>query len=273
MTVVVVGNIDALIGRTADVPATAVELLLFMTIGGLARLNHRRNWHERWIDYRLLAELCRKQAILSPLGFKLPRSEIMRIAAETSDEKTVQAPKASWIAWYVEAALRSAPLPDGDSARRKRRVYDLGLALVRSQERYHRERSARCEHADRRLGKLGKTCFLATVGLVVVRLVLSSSGRLCTLSDLSVLSAAMLSAASAAFVALRFYAEFGFLARLSSRMWRLMSYVENELAAIDLNVPLSSLELGRTLESLSISMLQDMAGWAELFRIRAVEAS
>jgi hypothetical protein len=49
-------------------PAALIELVLLLAIAGLVWANHARRWHPRWIEYRLLAELCRKQQALALLG-------------------------------------------------------------------------------------------------------------------------------------------------------------------------------------------------------------
>ena len=51
---------------------TALECVSLGMIVAFVVANLWRDWHPRWIDYRLLAELCRKQQALAPVGWSLP---------------------------------------------------------------------------------------------------------------------------------------------------------------------------------------------------------
>jgi hypothetical protein len=52
----------------AEQLATGLEIVALGGIGGLVMANHFSRWHERWISYRLAAELRRKQCVLALLG-------------------------------------------------------------------------------------------------------------------------------------------------------------------------------------------------------------
>ena len=43
-------------------------------------------------------------------------------------------------------------------------------------------------------------------------------------------------------------------------------------SAVELDQPLASRDLGRIMQELAISMMQDVGGWMQLFRIKALEA-
>jgi len=78
-------------------------------------------------------------------------------------------------------------------------------------------------------------------------------------------------ATSAAFVGIRAYAEFELLAHQSARMQATMQTAMADLETLHLDRPLASYELGAALYAVAISMLQDIAGWAQLFRMKTVE--
>jgi hypothetical protein len=48
-----------------------LERAALLTALALGVANHRRRWHQRWIEYRLLEELCRKQQALARVGWSL----------------------------------------------------------------------------------------------------------------------------------------------------------------------------------------------------------
>jgi len=81
---------------------------------------------------------------------------------------------------------------------------------------------------------------------------------------------ALLPAASAGFIGIRAYAEFELLAHQSARMQAAMQGALVELDILPLDRPLASQELGAELYAVAISMLQDIAGWAQLFRVKTV---
>ncbi|MDR3462331.1 MAG: hypothetical protein P4L76_08460, partial [Beijerinckiaceae bacterium] len=62
--------VTSLLGHAVLPPLVAlmIEIVLILSAITLIWANHDYRWHERWIFYRLLAELCRKQMMLSPVG-------------------------------------------------------------------------------------------------------------------------------------------------------------------------------------------------------------
>ena len=80
-----------------------------------------------------------------------------------------------------------------------------------------------------------------------------------------------LSAVSASFVALRAYSELPLLAQQSSRMVRLLKNAESELVAIQIDESGASWELAQTMNALALSMMQDVTGWMQLFRLKPLE--
>lgn len=60
------------LARPAAAGMSGIELLLLIVILALVAVSQRRQWHERSIEYRLLAELFRKQQTLGALGGPFP---------------------------------------------------------------------------------------------------------------------------------------------------------------------------------------------------------
>ena len=249
-------------GVTAMVLGELFSLVLLLGLIGIAQA---RRWHERWIGYRLLAELFRKQGAMALLGWSLPVLKAGQSAR----------PGAHWLAWYFEAATRAAPLATGtlagaDLGRIRDAVSDT---LVAGQIDYHVNRKAESELAAKRLFRIGETCFFVTLVFVL--------GKLLTLYLAGVphgavlfinVATSVLPSVSAAVFAVRAYAELEVLADQSEQMVGLLEALEARLDLFNPNVPLASQELGRDLYHLAIAMLADVAGWAQLFRMKAVEA-
>jgi hypothetical protein len=115
-----------------------------------AAIGAKRRWHERWLDYRLIAERLRCLRFLHPLGLGLDRACGL-----------AWRPKQSWAEWYVRCSERALGAPAGemrpaDLARVARWLADVEVA---GQIDYHRR-------AFRQLGLLEQR--LAGVARVVL---------------------------------------------------------------------------------------------------------
>jgi hypothetical protein len=254
-----------------------LELFALAGIAALVLANHVYRWHEKWISYRLLAELFRKQSVLSMIGRSLPASEVVQMALDAVEEKESgetapeKLPRKAWVAWYFTAASRAAPVLAGTFAEANTRALAAAQSLANEQTEYHRTRRARNKAASRRIGQFGEICFLLTAVAGSWK-VYSLFGSRTTAIAWSTMLGACFSAASGAFVGVRAYSEFPLLVQQSTHMLRIMKDAMAELGAIEIDQPLASRELGRTMHGLAISMMQDVSGWMQLFRIKALEA-
>ncbi|MBR0673387.1 type 1 periplasmic-binding domain-containing protein [Neoroseomonas soli] len=262
--------------RGMHVAVTVVELAALSAIALLVGANHLYQWHDRWISYRLLAELCRKQRVLAPIGWTLPVRDVARILSAGHGEDApghAAPPRDAWVAWYFAALRRGCPMPGGCLAgpalERARRI---GRGMFEDQGAYHRQRQHRCEAASRRLAHWGDIFFLLAMLGVVLRIVLEllhAPGSVVTVISVACFASP---AASAALLGIRAYAEFELLARQSARMRQVMADALAELDALPLDGPLASNALGGALVSVTAAMLLDIDGWAQLFHVKAVEA-
>jgi hypothetical protein len=115
-----------------------------------AAIGAKRRWHERWLDYRLIAERLRCMRFLHPLGLGLDRACGL-----------AWRPKQSWAEWYVRRSERALGPPAGEmrSADLARAARWLADAEIAGQIDYHRR-------AFRQLGLLEQR--LAGVARVVL---------------------------------------------------------------------------------------------------------
>lgn len=258
------------------VPVAIVELVALSFVAFLVGANHLFRWHDRWISYRLLAELCRKQRILAPLGWTLPVRDVARIVTADPGHAASGSgapPREAWVAWYFAAVRRAAPMPLGILAGPAlERAKSAGLGLFEEQRCYHRQRQQRCEHASERLAHWGDMFFLLALLGVVLRIVLEVIHAPSWAIDAVAVGSFASPAVSAALLGIRAYAEFELLARQSARMQRVMVEASSEVSALQLNSPLASNTLGAVHASVVTAMLLDIDGWAQLFRVKAVEA-
>ncbi|MDE8349465.1 MAG: hypothetical protein POG74_08285 [Acidocella sp.] len=261
--------------------AGGCELASLIGIFFVVRANVSHNWHGRLIAYRLLAELCRKQQALALFGWSLKLTTPM--ANEATDDPLATLPRDIWAGWFFNAAVRAAPLPRADlqGTPLKSAFEAVQISLVAGQFDYHARRQHDSEAAAHRFGQLGRAFFIATVVVVILKLGLllypiSSSGhvgndRNAAVVDIIRLLRGLLPGMSAAFVGIRGYAELELLADQSAQMQRLLTHAEAMLKHLDLEAPLASEDVGAKLLQLTETMMQDIKGWAQLFRLKAVE--
>lgn len=140
----------------------------------------RARWHDRWLDYRLLAELLRSMRYLAPLAGAAPSSRLPAVHAAND-------PRGSWTYWLFRAIVRGAPLavkkhpdPPALGLRRETAVYyfppeylDECLRRVREdwvpdQINHHGQTSARMGRTHERLEAAMHGAFALALGCVVV---------------------------------------------------------------------------------------------------------
>ena len=78
---------------------------------------------------------------------------------------------------------------------------------------------------------------------------------------------------SAAFVAIRGYAELQLLAEQSRHMAAELKRAQSRVERLDMTQPLASQDLGGEAAAVATLMLQDLDGWARLFRVKGMEAA
>lgn len=81
----------------------ALELAALLSILAIYWLGRRRLWHERWLDYRSLAERLRHLTYLLPLARTTPAVHVPAHAAGVD-------PRATWVDWYLRAVVREVGL-------------------------------------------------------------------------------------------------------------------------------------------------------------------
>jgi xanthosine utilization system XapX-like protein len=257
-------------GRAVHIGIGAFEVVVVVSIAGLVVANQTYRWHERWISYRLLAQLCRKQDALAVVGRALPGSDVSDLTSESEDPSP---PRDLWVAWYFLAALRAAPFAVGAMAEAKARALAVGQSLIAEQRDYHRNRKDRAVRAGKWI-QSGSEYFFIGAGVIGVAKVVTGYYGLGETVHVMVAIGAILSAGAGALVGIRTYAEFALLARQSAHMLRSLDASEKELQAAELLIakPLSSRQLSQALGVMTSEMMEDIAGWAQLFRMKPISA-
>ncbi len=244
-----------------------VELVTLYGIVLLVRRGRHRGWHDKWLEYRYLAELLRQMKMLAPLG-RVPRS--MQVPAHHD----YAAPDTSTASWHFRAIVREGGLLVAESGdiHPYRLASGIVLPLIRDQVNYHRriaERYARVAHG---LHAIHIWLFGVTIGAVALHVVHQFGWHLPLLdyipeNALTVL-AVVLPAFGASFAARATQGEFRRLHERSAGMASRLQRIAEEIEEIP-DPPTT--ELGdRAVEAAEL-MLEEVLGWRVLFLARPLD--
>lgn len=279
-------------GRLAVIIFAMAEFVALVTIFAIAFMALRDDWHVRSIEYRLLAELCRKQQVLAPLGRALSFGAVQQLATLTREGEAVSpAPgrpqsklaaegnRSGWVSWLFMAYQRAALMPRGTIAHLLPGVrnQDVLQDLVEEQLEYHSGRAKMAGGAAKFFEHNGERIFGLVVFCVFFKIILTlgAGAPLTPLDDWVTatlgLLGVILPALSAAAVGIGSYAEWQLLAEESNHMLELLKLAKQRIDRINLKRPLASQDLGAEADAVASLMLQDLEGWQRLFRVKIIE--
>jgi len=152
-----------------------VEVSLVGLIVILVVLGGRQLWHERWMEYRLLAELIRQMRILVPLGGGRPLPRTPAISVYESLTQT-------WMYWHTRALARATGLPQ------TKVTSDYLLACVRDIERlvgvkypgqlaFHKTAYQRSHSISETLHSAAQDLFLISLCFILIHLLVYATTR------------------------------------------------------------------------------------------------
>jgi hypothetical protein len=149
---------ETLIGGHAAAAFGWAEVLVLLGIVALYRRAVAHRYHDRWIDYRSLAEEFRQLAFLWPLGRPLP---VVELVGETEGE----ASRFAWVGWYVRAVVRDLGLCPGTwTPEHLGKLRDvLANQFIASQIDYHTRTAERFEHVSTRLERITVWTFICAL--------------------------------------------------------------------------------------------------------------
>jgi hypothetical protein len=142
----------------------SIEFALLLTIVQIYRQGRRRRWHERWIDYRLLAEYLRQLFFLIPLGpGELSSPHLPKYLSEGD-------PKNTWMYWHYQALRREAGLVSAEFSGpylESVRSFLNGREGIRGQIHYHEKNTERLEKLDSRFATFGTVLFTIAIAAAI----------------------------------------------------------------------------------------------------------
>lgn len=126
--------------------STLLELAAIMVILLVVLLGRAKKWHERWIDYRLAAELLRHLRVVIPIGGERPFPQVPAHHAFYGH------PSATWMDWYVRAVTRQIGLPNARLDRDYLKAILSHLkGLLAGQLEFHQTNARRSRTIERRM--------------------------------------------------------------------------------------------------------------------------
>lgn len=248
--------------RHFEFASTACELVAIAAILALAYFGRRGRWHERWIDYRTLAERLRLARFLARLGGGGQQ------VATPAHVATYGDPTATWMHWYYLAVERSVGLCGARfseaylKAARQTWLDDL----IVDQIDYHDDNRRRHIAIEDRLRAAAVALAVLTVGACIAHLALASGG-----GPLTFLTAG-LPAFAASLLAIRTHSEAQRLARRSQAMVQGLERLRADFAQIPVRAGAgNSVELREYARRVSDLMIREMLDWRVVVLERPLE--
>jgi hypothetical protein len=248
----------AMFAATESEGASGWEFGSILGVIALTSFANLRHYHERWVDYRHLAEQIRPLRYLFPLGLPLPQA---RAAQYLDHDRGGE----SWIEWLVHRVERELGLPGvAVTPTYLNAVHDFATgAILEEQISYHRRNKAKLAKVDHRLHLLG----LGLFGLSAITCLIDLSG---VKSNLLFRLSGILPACGAAVLGIRNIGEF---ARLELRSQGMEAALAETRAAMT-RPPEEDQKrsvLSAHLEALAVQMMSETADWRTLVITRHIE--
>ncbi len=252
-----------------EVVCAGIELGALFIILRLMRLGRIRQWHERWTDYRLLAELIRELRFLVPLGGGKPLPRIPAHLAVYGD------PARTWMYWYVRAVAREIGIPAARvTTDYMRDCVDFLDHVVgdreSGQQGFHLAAERRARMLGTRLRDWARSLFWLTVFGVVLRLTLGSLHRFGGVyipgaDEVLLLASAVLPAFGAAFEGINNQGEFIRISKRSAAMASGFEKFADRIALMKKGVPPRLAEAIPLSASIAEAMVAEVVDWRAVF--------
>jgi hypothetical protein len=144
------------------------QALFLGAIMALAYFNSSRKWHQKFMDYRILAETIRATRYLHPMGITISGVEVPAYHGQSF----------TWTNLQLRSLVRNLGIPDGKLDRKSLLNY-LGelCGFLKGQEAYHETSFNRYESATRILGKLWQYLFLLGILFILLRVGIHFAGK------------------------------------------------------------------------------------------------
>lgn len=250
--------------KTAKAVFVLIELAIIAIILMTTWFGHKRQWRDRWLDYRSLAEALRPARLPLLLGSS-PIRPFNNLGGN---------PNQTWIAWYVRASLREIAPPTAVIDTKALQVaIDVTLGEeIDSQLSYHRENARQLHLLDHRLETAAEVALWATIAsgsLYLLAFVLYLQGWQLAADlykPLATLLGATLPVVGAAIFGIRATGDFRSAAQQSRRMVSELEQLEKSLNARRDSPDRPTIR--RLLGQVSLTLSDDLRIWRLIYSER-----
>jgi len=227
-----------------------LELSSIVLVIVITMMGRRRRWHERWIDYRSLAEKLRQMRFLFLIGRFSKTDHVPEHSLRGTPRKT-------WVDWHFQAAVREAGMLRGKLDHPYCVAYRKLLIEyeITSQIQYHARNSQSNGRVDRNLQWLATGLFFSTLLVCSAHLIDRNVRHQFFLMQM----AAFLPACGAAIHGINGQGDFRNVARRSADMNKWLSNISTRLRMAGDEI--SSDELAAFAEEAAGVMGADLLDW------------
>jgi hypothetical protein len=240
-------------GATLVVSVAVNTLVLFDAKAGAAQ-----RWHERWLDYRVIAERLRCLQFLQPLGLGL-----------SGTEQATSRRHLSWVDWYVRRLQRALAPPQGviTNADLTRLIGRIADGEVPGQIKYHNGAFRQLGTLDRRLALAARISLNAAIVAALAFMVsaaIRGGGDNVAWHSLAWVMIFVLPASAAAFSAMRAGADLALLAERSAMTAAALTELQGVIRAMPLTYDRAAVAATRVAGLMS----SELSEWRFVFESR-----
>jgi hypothetical protein len=223
-----------------------------------AKVRTTQRWHERWLDYRVIAERLRCLQFLQPLGLGL-----------RGTEPATAHRGASWVDWYVRRLQRALAPPHGviADADLKRLVAGIAEGEVSGQINYHVGAFRQLGTLDRRLARAARVALNAAIiaaGAFMLSAYVEGGADNVPWRSIAWVLLFVLPAAAAAFTAMRAGADLAVIAERSSTAAAALSELQGVIRATPMTYDRAAVAATRV----AALMSEELSEWRFVFESR-----
>ena len=252
------------------------ELAILASIYWLYKKDHNRSFHDKWLEYRCIAEFLRPTLFLSFFGTNYPLRRFRDIEDIVGRNLLGHGgPERCWAYLYTETVMRWV----GFSGHQVNRKYiNTAIDFTRGQwltqqYRYHTKNAIAMKLMGRRLAHISEFMFWSTMVVISGKILMGIVGfNVYWLSKLLGLLATWLPVVGTTSFAIRNHAEFEISAQrsLSSREV-LLGYNRRLQALQQSNAPME--EIDALLVDLTADSISETADWLEIYEVKESETA
>ncbi len=267
---------DKNVYSTLPTICAVAEMCILGLIYWLYRKDHQRSFHDKWLEYRCIAEFLRPTLFLSYFGTNYPMRRF-RDSEETVGRNLLGhgGPERCWAYLYTETIVRWVGF-SGHCVDRSyiEQAIDFSRGQWLSQQyRYHTQNAIAMKLLGHRLARVSEYMFWATSVVIGIKIITGLAGLSSyLLSTLLGLLATWLPVLGTTAFAIRNHAEFEISAQRSLSSREVLLIYNKRLQELK-NSHASMSEIDDLLMELTADSIKETADWLEIYEVKDTEAA